>query len=78
MCGSRPKVVQQDPEADVAAAAAKATAETNMKKAMRKGLSGGSMLSPGNEQKPLGGIAGLIDKKYPGLLRESKTKLGGG
>ena len=77
MCGS-PKIVRQDPEADAKAAADKATIEANVKKAMRKGLSGGSMLSLGNEQKPWGGVAGLIDKKYPGLLRESKTKLGGG
>lgn len=77
MCGS-PKIVRQDPEADAKAAADKATIEANMKKAMRKGLSGGSMLSLGNEQKPWGGIVRSIDKKYPGLLRESKTKLGGG
>jgi len=76
MCGSKPKVVQQDPEADAKAAADKATIEANAKKAMRKGVSAGSMLSLGNEQKPLGGIAGLIDKKYPGLIRNSK--LGGG
>lgn len=74
MCG-RPKVVRQDPEADAKAAADKATIEANMKKAMRKGLSGGSMLSIGNnEQKPLGGA---IDRKYPGLIRYY-SKLGGG
>lgn len=75
MCGS-PKIVRQDPEADAKAAADKATIEANMKKAMRKGLSGGSMLSLGNEQKPLGGLVGAIDRKYPGLIRNSK--LGGG
>ena len=75
MCG-RPKIVRQDPEADAKAAADKATIEANMKKAMRKGLSGGSMLSLGNEQKPLGGLVGAIDRKYPGLIRNSK--LGGG
>lgn len=77
MCGSKPKVVQQDPEADAKAAADKATMEANVKKAMRKGVSAGSMLSIGNnEQKPLGGLVGAIDKKYPGLIRNSK--LGGG
>lgn len=44
MCGPRPKVVQQDPEADAAAAAAKATAETNMEKAKRRALNQSSML----------------------------------
>ena len=44
MCGSKPKVVQQDPEADAAAAAAKATAETNAEKAKRRTFNQGSML----------------------------------
>jgi len=34
--GSKPKVVKQDPEGDARRAAEKATAETNMKKAMRR------------------------------------------
>ena len=76
MCGS-PKIVRQDPEADAKAAADKATIEANVKKAMRKGVSAGSMLSIGNnEQKPLGGLIGAIDRKYPGVIRNSK--LGGG
>lgn len=44
MCGPRPKVVQQDPEADAAAAAAKATAETNMEKAKRRAFNQSSVL----------------------------------
>ena len=34
--GSKPKVVQQDPEGDARKAAEKATAETNQKKAQRR------------------------------------------
>lgn len=44
MCGSKPKVVRQDPEADAAAAAAKATAETNAGKAKRRTFNKSSML----------------------------------
>lgn len=44
MCGSKPKVVRQDPEADAAAAAAKATAETNATKAQRRTFNQSSML----------------------------------
>jgi hypothetical protein len=44
MCGSRPNVVQQDPEADAAAAAAKATAETNAEKAKRRTFNKSSTL----------------------------------
>lgn len=40
--GSKPKVVQQDPEGDARRAAEKATAEANTKKAMRR-TSAGSM-----------------------------------
>ncbi|MFW2152822.1 hypothetical protein [Acinetobacter gyllenbergii] len=44
MCGSAPKVVRQDPEADAAKAQAKATAETNMDKAKRRAFNKSSML----------------------------------
>lgn len=44
--GSKPKVVQQDPEGDARRAAEKATAEANTKKAMRRtGSSTGSSMS---------------------------------
>ena len=51
MCGPRPKVVQQDPEADAAAAAAKATAETNMEKAKRRAFNQNSMLGTSTQDK---------------------------
>ena len=80
--------MRQDPEADAKAAdkaaADKATIEANMKKAMRKGVSAGSMLSIGNneqkplgnEQKPPGRLIWAIDRKFPNVIRNSK--LGGG
>ncbi|MEG2267289.1 MAG: hypothetical protein RSC68_23545 [Acinetobacter sp.] len=58
MCGSKPKVVQQDPEADAAAAAAKATAETNAEKAKRRTFNQNSMLGKStvdNTKSVLGG-----------------------
>lgn len=61
--GSKPKVVKQDPEGDARRAAEKATAETNMKKAMRRtSRSSGSLSVLGSG----GGEAG------------SKSTLGGG
>lgn len=48
--GSKPKVVKQDPEGDARRAAEKATAETNMKKAMRRtSRSGGSLSVLGSQ-----------------------------
>ncbi len=48
--GSKPKVVKQDPEGDARRAAEKATAETNMKKAMRRtGRSSGSLSVLGSQ-----------------------------
>ena len=41
--GSKPKVVQQDPEGDARRAAEKATAEANTKKAMRRSGGGTGM-----------------------------------
>ena len=41
--GSKPKVVQQDPEGDARRAAEKATAEANTKKAMRRSASSAGM-----------------------------------
>ncbi len=56
--GSKPKVVQQDPEGDAQKAAEKATAEANAKKAARRtaNTGGTSMLgSADNSKTTLGG-----------------------
>ncbi|MCM1957909.1 hypothetical protein NCZ17_00800 [Acinetobacter modestus] len=58
MCGSRPKVVQQNPEADAAAAAAKATAETNVEKAKRRAFNQNSMLGSAQDKKSVLGGGG--------------------
>jgi len=56
MCG-KPKVVQQDPEGDALRAAEKATAETNLKKAMRRTTGNTSTLGskPESAKTTLGG-----------------------
>ena len=78
--GSKPKVVQQDPEGDARRAAEKAAAEANTKKAMRRsgGAGGMSVLGGegGNQQRSNIGSA-LVNSKY-GALFEKKSKLGGG
>ena len=80
--GSKPKVVQQDPEGDALRAAEKATAEANTKKAMRRsGSSTGSAMSvlgwqSDDKQRSNIGSA-LVNSKY-GALFEKKSKLGGG
>lgn len=56
MCG-KPKVVEQDPEGDALRAAEKATAETNLKKAMRRTIGNTSTLGskPESAKTTLGG-----------------------
>lgn len=80
--GSKPKVVQQDPEGDARRAAEKATAEANTKKAMRRaGSSTGSAMSVlggQSDDKQRSNIkSALVNSKY-GALFEKRTKLGGG
>lgn len=76
--GSKPKVVQQDPEGDARRAAEKATAEANTKKAMRRtGSSTGSSMSVLGGQdsgKKLTGFSGAFSTS----LNDQKSKLGGG
>lgn len=76
--GSKPKVVQQDPEGDARRAAEKATAEANTKKAMRRtGSSTGSAMSVlgGNtDNKQLSGFA----KHWNSFMQDQRSKLGGG
>ena len=80
--GSKPKVVQQDPEGDARRAAEKATAGSNAKKAMRRtGSSMGSSMSvlggEGDDRKLSNTASLLVNSKY-GALFEKKSKLGGG
>lgn len=77
--GSKPKVVKQDPEGDARRAAEKATAETNMKKAMRRTGSaiGGSVLGSNEDQRTGNWVADGLNQMAPGLLSK-KSKLGGG
>ena len=75
--GSRPKVVQQDPEGDAKKAAEKATAEANAKKAMRRvgGGSSASVLSGGDDSNvPSSGFA----KQWKQFVNDKKSTLGGG
>ena len=75
--GSKPKVVQQDPEGDARRAAEKATAEANTKKAMRRSGS-----STGSAMSVLGGEGGKAQTGFSGafstFLNDKKSKLGGG
>ena len=80
--GSKPKVVQQDPEGDARRAAEKATAEANTKKEMRRtGISKGSAMSvlggESDDQQRSNIGSALVNSKY-GALFEKKSKLGGG
>ena len=74
--GSKPKVVQQDPEGDARRAAEKATAEANTKKAMRRsGAAGGmSVLGRGED----GDRFRSAVNSMRGPLFGNKSKLGGG
>ena len=78
--GSKPKVVQQDPEGDARRAAEKATAEANTKKAMRRtGSSTGSAMSvlgSGGVQGDRWAFKGLHNIVNDVLPKNSK--LGGG
>ena len=78
--GSKPKVVQQDPEGDARRAAEKATAEANTKKAMRRsgGAGGMSVLGEQSDDKQRSNIgSALVTSKY-GARFGKKTTLGGG
>lgn len=76
--GTKPKVVQQDPEGDARRAAEKATAESNAKKAMRRTGSsmgsGMSVLGGDADKKQLSGFA----KSWNNFVQDKKSKLGGG
>lgn len=78
--GSKPKVVQQDPEGDARRAAEKATAESNAKKAMRRTGSsmgsGMSVLGSGEDQGGSGLSRGL--RNVVSNVLSKKSKLGGG
>lgn len=78
--GSKPKVVQQDPEGDARRAAEKATAESNAKKAMRRtGSSMGSSMSVLGSGEDQGGSwvsRGL--RNVASDVLSKKSKLGGG
>ena len=78
MCG-KPKIIQQDPEGDAQRAAEKAVAETNVKKAMRRG-SAGSLLSMPSDESSDSGVASGIKQKAAGIRNRiiSKSQLGGG
>lgn len=78
--GSKPKVVQQDPEGDARRAAEKATAESNAKKAMRRTGSsmgsGMSVLGGGEDQGGSWVSRGL--RNVASNVLSKKSKLGGG
>ncbi|WP_347454283.1 hypothetical protein ABEF83_08125 [Acinetobacter thermotolerans] len=75
--GSKPKVVQQDPEGDARRAAEKATAEANQKKAMRRGggSSSGAFSVLGTTEESANADAS-VRKGLP--VGRKATKLGGG
>lgn len=74
--GSKPKVVQQDPEGDARRAAEKAAEEANTKKAMRRsgGAGGMSVLGSQDSGKKKTGFSG----QFSTFLNDQKSKLGGG
>lgn len=78
--GSKPKVVQQDPEGDARRAAEKATAEANTKKAMRRtGSSTGSAMSVLGGGKDMGGSWLTRElRNVAGNVLSKNSKLGGG
>lgn len=86
MCG-KPKAVQtiqQDPEGDAQRAAEKAVAETNVKKAMRRGSAGSLLSMPSGESSGSSGssswVANGIKQKAAGITNKviKKSQLGGG
>lgn len=80
MCG-KPKTIQQDPEGDAQRAAEKAVAETNVKKAMRRGSTGSLLSMPSDESSGSSSwVADGIKQKAAGITNKviKKSQLGGG
>lgn len=80
MCG-KPKTIQQDPEGDAQRAAEKAVAETNVKKAMRRGSTGSLLSMPSDESSGSSSwVANGIKQKTAGITNKviKKSQLGGG
>lgn len=80
MCG-KPKTIQQDPEGDAQRAAEKAVAETNVKKAMRRGSTGSLLSMPSDESSGSSSwVANGIKQKAAGITNKviKKSQLGGG
>ncbi len=80
MCG-KPKTIQQDPEGDAQRAAEKAVAQTNVKKAMRRGSTGSLLSMPSDESSGSSSwVADGIKQKAAGITNKviKKSQLGGG
>lgn len=80
MCG-KPKTIQQDPEGDAQRAAEKAVAQTNVKKAMRRGSTGSLLSMPNDESSGSSSwVADGIKQKAAGITNKviKKSQLGGG
>lgn len=80
MCG-KPKTIQQDPEGDAQRAAEKAVAQTNIKKAMRRGSAGSLLSMPSDESSGSSSwVADGIKQKAAGITNKviKKSQLGGG
>lgn len=80
MCG-KPKTIQQDPEGDAQRAAEKAVAQTNVKKAMRRGSTGSLLSMPSDESSGSSSwVANGIKQKAAGITNKviKKSQLGGG
>ena len=80
MCG-KPKTIHQDPEGDAQRAAEKAVAQTNVKKAMRRGSTGSLLSMPNDESSGSSSwVADGIKQKASGLRDKviKKSQLGGG
>ena len=80
MCG-KPKTIQQDPEGDAQRAAEKAVAQTNVKKAMRRGGTGSLLSMPSDESSGSSSwVADGIKQKAAGITNKviKKSQLGGG
>ena len=80
MCG-KPKTIQQDPEGDAQRAAEKAVAQTNVKKAMRRGSTGSLLSMPSDESSGSSSwVANGIKQKAAGITNKviKKSQLGVG
>ena len=80
MCG-KPKTIQQDPEGDAQRAAEKAVAQTNVKKAMRRGSTGSLLSIPSDDSSGSSSwVANGIKQKAAGITNKviKKSQLGGG